>query len=154
MAGSKIALPPQITLKEKEGAVLRKHLDLGIDGIRDPSPYLTVELGQGNTVTVTLTFIELIEACRTAYPASKETYTRILRRARAALRQEPIKYKRGGPRVGSGRKPKFENPMKTTTVLLTQEQIAYFTEVGHGNLSEGIRRCYDTMRLGIAQSPH
>ncbi len=44
----------------------------------------------------------------------------------------------GGKRDGAGR-PEHEEPLIRKTVTLTEKQIAYLEEIGHGNLSAGIR---------------
>jgi hypothetical protein len=46
---------------------------------------------------------------------------------------------RGGYRPGSGRKPELDNP-QGIEVNLDEPSLVYYTGLGEGNVSEGIRR--------------
>lgn len=47
---------------------------------------------------------------------------------------------RGGKREGAGKPALYGKAMKRINVMLDEETIAFYTEQGEGNLSEGIRK--------------
>lgn len=47
---------------------------------------------------------------------------------------------KGGKREGSGKHAYYGKAMKRINVMLDEETIAFYTEQGEGNLSEGIRQ--------------
>lgn len=58
---------------------------------------------------------------------------------------------RGGARPGSGRKPKFGERMTRHQVILDPETVSTLTDLGDGNLSQGIRKAArrtKTQRVG------
>ena len=47
---------------------------------------------------------------------------------------------KGGKREGAGKPALYGKAMKRINVMLDEETIAFYTEQGEGNLSEGIRK--------------
>jgi len=47
---------------------------------------------------------------------------------------------KGGRRKGAGKPALYGKAMKRINVMLDEETIAFYTEHGEGNLSEGIRK--------------
>ena len=50
-----------------------------------------------------------------------------------------MKNNHGGARKGAGKPALYKTAMKRKNVMLDPETIAFYTKVGKGNLSEGIR---------------
>lgn len=48
--------------------------------------------------------------------------------------------KHGGARIGAGKPALYKKAMKRKNVMFDPETIAFYTKVGKGNLSEGIRQ--------------
>jgi hypothetical protein len=58
---------------------------------------------------------------------------------------------RGGARQGAGRKALDEptEPLLTYSLMLRPSDVGYLNQLGHGNLSLGLRRLIDTARLHL-----
>ena len=52
---------------------------------------------------------------------------------------------RGGKREGAGKPAQFEKPMKRKEVMLPDEAIKFFTALGNGNFSAGIRKAWRSL---------
>lgn len=48
----------------------------------------------------------------------------------------------GGKRKGAGKPAQFEKPMKRKQVMLPDEAIKFFTALGNGNFSAGVRKAW------------
>ncbi len=52
---------------------------------------------------------------------------------------------KGGKREGAGKPALYGKAMKRINVMLDEETIAFYTEHGEGNLSEGIRQYWRSL---------
>ena len=51
----------------------------------------------------------------------------------------------GGKRKGAGKPAQFEKPMKRKQVMLPDEAIKFFTALGNGNFSAGVRKAWRSL---------
>jgi hypothetical protein len=51
----------------------------------------------------------------------------------------------GGARQGAGKPVQFEKPMRRKEVMLDEETIKFYLEIGEGNLSKGIRQYWRSL---------
>lgn len=51
----------------------------------------------------------------------------------------------GGKRKGAGKPAQFEKPMKRKEVMLPDEAIKFFTALGNGNFSAGVRKAWRSL---------
>ena len=58
----------------------------------------------------------------------------------------------GGKREGAGRPALYGKAMKRINVMLDEETIAFYTEQGEGNLSEGIRKHWRSLTKRAADA--
>jgi hypothetical protein len=58
---------------------------------------------------------------------------------------------RGGARRGAGRKAldQPQEPLLTYSLILRPTDVGYLNQLGHGNLSLGLRRLIDTARIQL-----
>jgi hypothetical protein len=58
---------------------------------------------------------------------------------------------RGGARRGAGRKAldQPQEPLLTYSLMLRSTDVGYLNQLGHGNLSLGLRRLIDTARIQL-----
>lgn len=55
--------------------------------------------------------------------------------------------KKGGKREGAGKPALYGEPMERKNVMLDQETIEFYTKIGGGNLSKGIRNHWRKLTL-------
>ena len=53
--------------------------------------------------------------------------------------------KHGGARKGAGKPAQYDKPMKRKEVMLPDEAIKFFTALGNGNFSEGVRKAWRSL---------
>lgn len=51
----------------------------------------------------------------------------------------------GGKRKGAGKPAQFEKPMKRKEVMLPDEASKFFTALGNGNFSAGVRKAWRSL---------
>ena len=59
---------------------------------------------------------------------------------------------KGGKREGTGKPALYGKAMKRINVMLDEETIAFYTEQGEGNLSEGIRQYWRSLTKRAADA--
>ena len=59
---------------------------------------------------------------------------------------------KGGKREGAGKPALYGKAMKRINVMLDEETIAFYTEQGEGNLSEGIRQYWRSLTKRAADA--
>ncbi len=59
---------------------------------------------------------------------------------------------KGGKREGAGKPALYGKAMKRLNVMLDEETIAFYTEHGEGNLSEGIRQYWRSLTKRAADA--
>ena len=59
---------------------------------------------------------------------------------------------KGGKREGAGKPALYGKAMKRINVMLDEETIAFYTERGEGNLSEGIRQYWRSLTKRAADA--
>ena len=59
---------------------------------------------------------------------------------------------KGGKREGAGKPALYGKAMKRINVMLDEETIAFYTEHGEGNLSEGIRQYWRSLTKRAADA--
>jgi hypothetical protein len=64
---------------------------------------------------------------------------------------EDVLMPRGGARPGAGRKAldQPQEPLLTYSLMLRLTDVGYLNQLGHGNLSLGLRRLIDTARIQL-----